>query len=154
MNPRWLCDESDIEARRSFLRWIQLLIWIFSGKNNKNQNEESAMKEPWNLHESDILPKMRLKSDQKSNRQLKPTFWIISSMNFGRLYPGQAWMWKRHETTMKVTWVWHDFDFLRLKESGMNPRWTCHESDMYCRFHLGLADSWHFHGIFLNDKMS
>ena len=35
-------------------------------KNNKNQKEESAMKGPWNLHESDILPKTEAEIKQKN----------------------------------------------------------------------------------------
>ena len=82
------------------------------------------MKGPWNLHESDILPKMKLKLGKKTNRQPTPTFWITFPIDFGRLYPGKACMWKCHETAMKATWIRDESD-IAVKLTG-----KCHESDM------------------------
>ena len=130
MNPRWICDESDIEARRSFLRWIQLLVWIFSGKNNKNQKEESAMKGPWNLHESDILPKMKLKLGKKNKSTTNTDFLdnffqqILADCTQVRLVC---------ESAMKLPWKWHESDMILIFWDWKKLR--------QCRF---MSCSWHF----------
>ena len=117
MNPRWIRDESAMN-----LPWI----WHASamklfGKTIKIRRNkapwkchERAMKPTWIWHIAKNEAEIRQK---KTNRQPTPTFWTTFPIDFGRLYPGKACMWKCHETAMKVTWIWHDFDFLGLKET-------------------------------------
>ena len=85
----------------------------------------------------------------KPNRQLKPTFWIIFSMDWDRLYPGQAWMWKRHETAMKLPCKWHESDMILIFWDWKKVPWICHESDtsVSSRFGKFIALSWHFSKI-------
>ena len=85
----------------------------------------------------------------KPNRQLKPTFWNIFSMDWDRLYPGQAWMWKRHETAMKLPCKWHESDMILIFWDWKKVPWICHESDtsVSSRFGKFIALSWHFSKI-------
>ena len=53
-----------------------------------------------------ILKSQEKNQIDKENRFLGTFF----SMDFGRLYPGQAWMWKCHETAMKLPWKCHESD--------------------------------------------
>ena len=112
VNPRWIRDESAMNLTCK----CHETVW----KSNKNRKKapwkchERAMKPTWIWHIAKNEAEIRQK---KPNRQPTPTFWTTFPMDFGRLYPGKACMWKCHETAMKVTWIWHDFDFLGLKET-------------------------------------
>ena len=91
-------------------------------KNHKNQKcHERAMKPTWIWHIAKNEAEIRQK---KTNRQPTPTFWITFPIDFGRLYPGKACMWKCHETAMKVTWIRNESD-IAVKLTG-----KCHENDM------------------------
>ena len=133
MNPRWTCDESDIQVRWSFLRWLQLLIWMCFRKKSKIRMKTV----PWKCHEAYMnltyCQRWDWNQEKKTNRQLKPTFWIILFQWIWQTVPRSGLdvkvPWNCHETTMKMPWLCHDFDFgaeRKYHESAMMSPWIWH----------------------------
>ena len=96
-------------------------------KKRKNQDVESAMEVPWNLHESDMLQKMRLKSSKKNQSTTETNF---LDPFFQSTLADCTQVRLGCESAMKLQWNYHDFDVLGLKESVLNLQWIRHESDM------------------------
>ena len=63
--------------------------------------------------------------------------------------------WQRHESGMKATWIWDEYDMMDLNNFGVF-KGKCHESAMkncpnplYHILVIFISDSCHFHGTFM-----